>query len=165
MAVMSSSAFADTTGTQTFTANIVANTCTVDNLNKIVDLGSVLSSDFTDAFDKKVSNRFIDTGFQITGCPAAITTVKVTSTFASASGYGFVDNNGTFNAVFATNITAANTVDRSQRWMPGEEKTFTVTNGGASVPVQGKLFTDQNGGGSSSTGTLNYAMSFTFDFA
>ncbi|EGB7594027.1 type 1 fimbrial protein [Salmonella enterica] len=169
MAVMSSSAFADTTGTQTFTANIVANTCTVDNLNKTVDLGSVLSSDFTAAFGKKVSNRFIDTGFQITGCPATITTVKVTPTFVAPSSgtatYGFVKNTGTFNAVFATNINSANGTDDKQKWVSGTEKAFTVTNGGASVPVQGKLFTDQNGGGSSSTGTLNYAMSFTFDFA
>ncbi|ENZ3194042.1 fimbrial protein [Salmonella enterica] len=169
MAVMSSSAFADTTGTQTFTANVVANTCTVDNLNKTVDLGSVLSSDFVAAFGHKVSNKFIDTGFQITGCPATITTVKVTPTFVLPSSgtatYGFVKNTGTFNAVFATNITSANGTDDKQKWVSGTEKTFTVTNGGASVPVQGKLFTSQNGGGSSSTGTLNYAMSFTFDFA
>ncbi|EOF6356449.1 hypothetical protein ACK1C8_004899, partial [Salmonella enterica] len=159
---MSSSAFADTAGTQTFTATVTANTCTVDNLNKTVDLGSVLSSDFTSAFSAMVSNRFIDTGFQITGCPAAITAVKVTSTFASTSGYGFVDNNGTFDAVFATNITAANTIDNSQKWTPGSEKTFTVTNGDASVPVQGKIFAQKS---DLTAGTLNYAMSFTFDFA
>ncbi|EEA1794002.1 hypothetical protein C9588_24515 [Salmonella enterica subsp. enterica serovar Muenchen] len=169
MAVMSSSAFADTTGTQTFTANVAANTCTVDNLNKTVDLGSVLSSDFTAAFGSKVSNKFIDTGFQITGCPATITTVKVTPTFVSPSAdvgkYGFVKNTGTFNAVFATNITSANSIDDNQKWISGTEKSFTVTNGDASVPVRGKVFTGQNDGGSSSAGTLNYAMSFTFDFS
>ncbi|EBO8547927.1 hypothetical protein AMA88_24995, partial [Salmonella enterica subsp. enterica serovar Senftenberg] len=120
---MSSSAFADTTGTQTFTASVTANTCTVDNLNKTVDLGSVLSSDFTSAFGKKVSNRFIDTGFQITGCPAAITTVKVTPTFVVPSSgmakYGFVKNTGTFNAVFATNINSANGTDDNQKWVSG----------------------------------------------
>ncbi|EHK0724258.1 hypothetical protein J3Y92_004992, partial [Salmonella enterica] len=162
MAVMSSSAFADTTGTQTFTANITANTCTVDDLNKTVDLGSVLSSDFVDGFSGKVSNKFIDTGFQVTGCPATITTVKVTSTFASAAGHGFVDNNGTFNAVFATNIDAKNSIDNNQKWIPGTEKSFTVTNGDASVPVQGKIFAQQS---DLTAGTLNYAMSFTFDFA
>ncbi|ELM8561597.1 type 1 fimbrial protein [Salmonella enterica] len=169
MAVMSSSAFADTAGTQTFTANITANTCTVDNLNKTVDLGSILSSDFTPAFRGKVSNKFIDTGFQITGCPATITTVKVTPTFVTPSAegatHGFVKNTGTFDAVFATNITSANSTSDDQKWISGTEKAFTVTNGGASVPVQGKVFTGQNGGGSSSAGTLNYAMSFTFDFA
>ncbi|EAN3270536.1 type 1 fimbrial protein [Salmonella enterica] len=169
MAVMSSSAFAVTTGTQTFKANITANTCTVDNLNKTVDLGSVLSSDFTSAFGSKVSNKFIDTGFQITGCPATITTVKVTPTYVAPSAdgatYGFVENTGTLDAVFATNITSANGTDDKQKWISGTEKAFTVTNGGASVPVQGKLFMGQNGGGSSSAGTLNYAMSFTFDFA
>ncbi|EAR7761763.1 type 1 fimbrial protein [Salmonella enterica] len=169
MAVMSSSAFADTTGTQTFTANITANTCTVDNLNKTVDLGSVFSSDFTSAFGSKVSNKFIDTGFQITGCPATITTVKVTPTFVTPSSdgakYGFVENTGTFDAVFATNVTSANDVDDNQKWLPGTEKSFTVTNGDASVPVQGKLYLGKNGRGSSSAGTLNYAMSFTFDFA
>ncbi|EAR0439950.1 fimbrial protein [Salmonella enterica] len=169
MAVMSSSAFADTTGTQTFTANVVANTCTVDNLNKTVDLGSVLSSDFVAAFGHKVSNKFIDTGFQITGCPATITTVKVTPTFVTAGAdggkYGFVKNTGTFDAVFATNVTSANSIDDNQKWLPGTEKSFTVTNGDASVPVRGKLYQGMNGGGNSSVGTLNYAMSFTFDFA
>ncbi|EJP8365238.1 type 1 fimbrial protein, partial [Salmonella enterica] len=152
MAVMSSSAFADTTGTQTFTANIVANTCTIANLQQNVDLGSVLSSDFTAAFGQKVSNRFIDTSFQVAGCPATITTVKVTPTFVSPSSgtatYGFVKNTGTFNAVFATNVTSANGTDDKQKWVSGKEKTFTVTNGGASVPVQGKLFAGQNNGGS-----------------
>ncbi|EJC3597103.1 type 1 fimbrial protein [Salmonella enterica] len=168
MAVMSSSAFAGATGTQTFTANIVANTCTVDNLNKTVDLGSVLSSDFTAAFGHKVSNSFIDTGFQITGCPATITTVKVTPTYVVAAGsgkYGFVENTGTFDAVFATNITSANGIDGNQQWLSGTGKSFTVTNGDASVPVRGKLFQGVNGGGNPSAGTLNYTMSFTFDFA
>ncbi|EDV0418638.1 type 1 fimbrial protein [Salmonella enterica subsp. enterica] len=165
MAVMSSSAFADTMGTQTFTANITVNTCTVDDLNKTVDLGSVLSSDFTSAFGSKVSNKFIDTGFQITGCPATITTVKVTPTFASPTQDSFVINNGTFAAYFATNVTSANSTSDLQEWNNGVEKDFTVTNGNTSIPVQGKLFTGGKPSGNTSSGTLDYTMSFTFDFA
>ncbi|EAU4784012.1 type 1 fimbrial protein [Salmonella enterica] len=167
MAVTSSSAFADTMGTQTFTANVVANTCTVDNLNKTVDLGSILSSDFTNAFGAKLSNKFIDTGFQVTGCSAAITTVKVTPTFTSAAQDSFVVNTGTFAAYFATNITSANASSEPQTWHNGIEKTFTVTNGSVDIPVQGKLFTGGRPApsGNASNGTLDYTMSFTFDFA
>ncbi|EKT4851738.1 type 1 fimbrial protein [Salmonella enterica] len=168
MAVTSSSAFADTTGTQTFTANIVANTCTVDNLNKTVDLGSILSSDFTNAYGAKLSKKFIDTGFQVTGCPAAITTVKVTPTFTTLTAQdSFVVNTGTFAAYFATNITSANTVSDPQTWHNGIEKTFTVANGSVDIPVQGKLFTGGKPApsGNASSGTLDYTMSFTFDFA
>ncbi|ENK0253093.1 type 1 fimbrial protein [Salmonella enterica] len=165
MAVMSSSAFADKTGTQTFTANIVANTCTVDNLNKTVDLGSILSSDFASAFGAKVSNKFIDTGFQVTGCPATITAVKVTPTFTSAAQDSLVVNTGTFAAYFATNVTSANGVSDAQTWHNGIEKIFTVTNGSVDIPVQGKLFTGAKPSGNASSGTLDYTMSFTFDFA
>ncbi|EAY2168150.1 type 1 fimbrial protein, partial [Salmonella enterica] len=164
MAVMSSSAFADTTGTQTFTANVTADTCTVDNLNKTVDLGSILSSDFTSAFGGTVSNKFIDTGFQITGCPATITTVKVTPTFTSSTQNDLVVNSGTFAAYFATNVTSANGIDNLQAWSDGVEKDFTVTNGNTSIPVQGKLFTGAKPSGNTSIGTLDYTMSFTFDF-
>lgn len=165
MAVMSSSAFAATTGTQTFTANVTADTCSIDNLNKTVDLGNILSSDFASAFSAKVSNKFIDTGFQVTGCPATITTVKVTPTFTSSPKQSvFVVNTGTFAAYFATNVTSANAIDSNQSWANGTEKSFTVTNGNASIPVRGKLFTGGSPAGNTSTGTLNYTMSFTFDF-
>ncbi|EDL3544302.1 hypothetical protein CRW69_26180 [Salmonella enterica subsp. enterica serovar Newport] len=167
MAVMSSSAFAGTTGTQTFKANIVANTCTVDNLNKTVDLGSLLNSDFANSnYGGKVSNKFVDTGFSITGCPTTVTKVKVTPTFKTTSANPrFVVNAGTFAAFFATNIDNANAISAAQAWDNGSEKDFTVTNGNASIPVRGKLFTGGNPAGNASSGTLNYTMSFTFDFA
>ncbi|EHO1435894.1 hypothetical protein KIL68_004555 [Salmonella enterica] len=166
MAVMSSSAFADTTGTQTFTANITADTCTVDNLNKTVDLGRILSSDFTSGFGAKVSNLFIDTGFQITGCPATVTTVKVTPTFTTGGTVeNFVANAGTFAAYFATNITDTNGTSSAQEWNSGHSKDFAVAAGGVSIPVKGKLYTGRSPAGNPDTGTLNYTMSFTFDFA
>ncbi|EKY2659498.1 type 1 fimbrial protein [Salmonella enterica] len=167
MAVMSSSAFADTTGTQTFTANIVANTCTVDNLNKAVDLGDLLNTDFANStFGGKVSNKFIDTGFSITGCPTTVAKVKVTPTFKTdGTNPRFVVNAGTFAAFFATNIDSANAISSAQAWDNGTEKDFTVTNGNASIPVRGRLFTGAKPAGNTSAGTLNYTMSFTFDFA
>ncbi|ELW6661204.1 type 1 fimbrial protein [Salmonella enterica] len=59
MAVMSSSAFADTTGTQTFTASVTANTCTIDDVNHTfnvsVERGSIGALQVLDHHDFNVS--------------------------------------------------------------------------------------------------------------
>ncbi|EDJ3201365.1 hypothetical protein CEH73_25580 [Salmonella enterica subsp. enterica serovar Poona] len=69
MAVMSSSAFADMMGTQTFTANVSANTCVINNLNQVIDVGTVLKND---PALKNVSERAVAV-FKVTGCDASVT--------------------------------------------------------------------------------------------
>ncbi|EJB3413736.1 type 1 fimbrial protein [Salmonella enterica] len=164
MAVMSSSAFADTTGTQTFTANVVANTCTVDNLNKTVDLGTVHFSDFitqgTWHYKKGIGVNEI---FKVTNCPNALTKVQVVPTFNVGPGDDMVKNTGTagdmyiwFNKTIDGIVPAAADV-----WHSGKAREFNLTAGGADIPVNGLLLQASN---AKNPGTLDFQMTFAFDF-
>ncbi|EAX8756085.1 type 1 fimbrial protein [Salmonella enterica subsp. enterica serovar Minnesota] len=86
MAVMSSSAFADTMGTQTFTANVVANTCAISGLD-----ASTALPDYTRADLKKAGHNsallpgnFIHT-FNVTGCPASVSGMAMTVNYTQAA--------------------------------------------------------------------------------
>ncbi|EAA8990414.1 type 1 fimbrial protein [Salmonella enterica subsp. enterica serovar Oranienburg] len=167
MAVMSSSAFADTTGTQTFTAKVTADTCTIANLQQVVDLGNVLKADFK----KNVAGSTfyfalghgVDTTFEVTGCPTTITTVEATPTFTGHDTY--VENTGTSTT---SNIHLGRTKDGAQLpstefWTVGVKRNFMVNNktGSVSIPVQGVLSSLSN---TPMEGSLQFNVTFAFDF-
>ncbi|EHE8217028.1 type 1 fimbrial protein, partial [Salmonella enterica] len=144
MAVMSSSAFADTMGTQTFTANVTADTCTIANLNQVVDLGNVLRAEYAGLADWNVPANFslVSVNFDVTGCGNNVTKVEVTPTFNAEPGTytRFVKNAGTAAGVAIDTAKKSNTDFDSKRiWEPGKTKTFTLTNGAVQVPVIGAL--------------------------
>ncbi|ECC4463806.1 type 1 fimbrial protein, partial [Salmonella enterica] len=165
MAVMSSSAFADTMGTQTFTANITANTCTVDNLNKTVDLGTIHLSDLVNHQGSGHYTKGIGVNeiFKVTNCPNALTKVQVVPTFNAGLGDDMVKNTGTasnmyiwFNKTFDGTAPAAANV-----WHNGKAREFNLTAGGADIPVNGLLLHATN---DKNLGTLDFQMTFAFDF-
>ncbi|WP_080179148.1 fimbrial protein [Salmonella enterica] len=159
MAVMSSSAFAATNGTQTFTANVTANTCTIDDVNHTfnvsVEKGSISALQVLDHHDFKVS-----------GCPASVNNVNVVFTYDSVGGafpYIYLKNHGTASdkAQFQINTDGA----EKNVYRPGVSKSFPVTGGTGVVPV----YLTVNGSGYSNdgvtSGTVDMNASITFDFA
>ncbi|EAQ7001203.1 type 1 fimbrial protein [Salmonella enterica] len=167
MAVMSSSAFADTVGTQTFTANVTADTCTIANLNQAVDLGDVLSAEYAGLADWNVPANvsLVSVNFDVTGCGNNVTKVKVTPTFNAEPGsvYArFVKNEGTAAGFAFDTAKLSNTnFDQKRVWENGKTKTFTLTNGAVQVPVTGVLSKSDE---AVTAGTLDFQMTFAFDF-
>ncbi|EAC2152413.1 type 1 fimbrial protein [Salmonella enterica subsp. enterica] len=167
MAVMSSSAFADTAGTQTFTATVTADTCTIANLNQAVDLGNVLLADYASVGNWRVPTNFsqVSVNFDVTGCGNNITTVNVTPTFTAESGssyYRFVKNAGTAAGIaFDTGKRSEGDYDENRIWKNGVTRAFTLTNGGVQVPVMGALSKNNQ---AVTAGTLDFQMTFAFDF-
>ncbi|EAQ1150956.1 type 1 fimbrial protein [Salmonella enterica] len=165
MAVMSSSAFADTVGTQTFTASVVANTCTIDNLNRAVDLGSVNFSALTEQ-PTKTWHYGVGIGvneiFKVTNCPNTLTKVQVTPAFTEDAGNDMVRNAGTASNMviwFSRDITGSQ--QTSGVWNNGKTKEFALAAGGVDVPVSGVLLQTSN---AKNAGTLDFQMTFAFDF-
>ncbi|EAS2082429.1 hypothetical protein BIA58_26505 [Salmonella enterica] len=165
MAVMSSSAFADTTGTQTFTATVTADTCTIANLNQAVDLGNVLRADYASVGDWNVpaNATSVSVNFDVTGCGNNITTVNVTPTFTAEPTLArFVKNAGTAAGIAFDTAKLSNTdFDKSRIWENGVTKAFTLTNGAVQVPVVGALSKNTQ---AVTAGTLDFQMTFAFDF-
>lgn len=159
MAVMSSSAFADTTGTQTFKANIVTNTCTIANLNQTQDLGNLLKSQFATAW---AASSEYKNNFNVTNCPTTFTKVKVTPTYKASSQYVWVvENAGTAKGVHLNTQLVSS--DTANRWENGKAREFTLNKGDAVVPVNFKI--ERNNNDAVSGGTLDFRMAFTFDFS
>ncbi|ECC7613529.1 type 1 fimbrial protein [Salmonella enterica] len=167
MAVMSSSAFADTMGTQTFTANVTADTCTIANLNQAVDLGDVLKADYAGLDNWRAPTNFslVSVNFDVTGCGNNITTVNVTPTFTAEPGAyytRFVKNAGTAAGIaFDTAKISDGDYDGNRIWENGKTRAFTLTNGGVQVPVTGILSKNSQ---AVTAGTLDFQMTFAFDF-
>ncbi|SUF49724.1 Fimbrial subunit type 1 precursor [Salmonella enterica] len=157
MAVMSSSAFADTTGTQTFTANVIANTCTIANLDQARDIGNLLKSQFATAWS---SSSVYKNEFNVTNCPTTFTKVKVVPTYTASKQYAWVvENAGTAKGVHLnTQITSPD----SGKWENGKEKEFTLNNGDAVIPVNFRI--ERNNTDAVADGTLDFQMTFAFDF-
>ncbi|EIK2522165.1 type 1 fimbrial protein [Salmonella enterica] len=164
MAVMSSSAFADTMGTQTFTANVTADTCTIANLQQAVDLGNVLKADYASlgSWIVPVNMSLVSVNFDVTGCGNNITKVNVTPTFTAESLARFVKNSGTAAGVaFDTAKKSNSDYDSNRIWENGKTRTFTLTNGAVQVPVIGTLSKSDK---AVTAGTLDFQMTFAFDF-
>ncbi|EJY7996078.1 type 1 fimbrial protein [Salmonella enterica] len=167
MAVMSSSAFADVAGTQTFTANVTADTCTIANLNQAVDLGNVLKAEYAglNNWNVPANVALVSVNFDVTGCGNNITTVNVTPTFNAESGstYArFVKNAGTAAGIAFDTAKLSNTdFDKNRIWENGVTKAFTLTNGAVQVPVTGTLSKNSQ---AVTAGTLDFQMTFAFDF-
>ncbi|EEE9875669.1 hypothetical protein DI122_18785 [Salmonella enterica] len=158
MAVMSSSAFADTTGTQTFTANVTADTCTIANLNQARDLGNLLKSHFM-ASSWSASSVYKNE-FDVTNCPTTFTKVKVVPTYTASKQYAWVvENAGTAKGVHLNTQTISSDLNK---WENGKEKEFTLNNGDAVIPVNFKI--ERNNSDAVTDGTLDFQMTFAFDF-
>ncbi|ENQ8217340.1 hypothetical protein ACEQ35_004796, partial [Salmonella enterica] len=144
---------------------ITANTCTVDNLNKTVDLGTIHLSDLVNHQGSGHYTKGIGVNeiFKVTNCPNALTKVQVVPTFNAGPGDDMVKNTGTasnmyiwFNKTFDGTAPAAANV-----WHNGKAREFNLTAGGADIPVNGLLLHATN---DKNLGTLDFQMTFAFDF-
>ncbi|EBS3869392.1 type 1 fimbrial protein [Salmonella enterica subsp. enterica serovar Kimberley] len=160
VALTSTSALADTRGTQTFTANIAANTCTITGLNQNIDLGNIQKSVFAAAWGFSTPETI---NFEVANCPNSLTQVKVTPTYNADPSYAWVIvNTGTAKGVHL-NTQVAVDLDHTKRWENGVEKDFTLTGGGVSIPFSYKI--ERNGTDTVTTGSLLFNSTFLFDFA
>ena len=156
--VMSSSVFAETTGAQSFAANITANTCTVTGLNQTRDLGNLYKSQFATAW---AASPVYNNDFNVANCPTTFTKVKVTPTYTTTSGFSWVvDNAGTAKGLHLN--TQADSATAKGRWSNGTPKEFALNNGAAVVPLSFKI--ERNDTSTVSDGTLDFQMTFAFDF-
>ncbi|EAA8358566.1 type 1 fimbrial protein [Salmonella enterica] len=157
MAVMSSSAFAGKTGTQTFTANVVANTCTVSGLNQTIDLGTMATSMLSALpYWGGVRNDSVDV--VISGCASSVTQADVTmnSTNTSTSG-------GVSVQAFAAKNPGGSAQPNTGAWGSGQKKTFPMANGGVTIPVD--FWTSRYRSNAITPGTVAYSFNFAIDFA
>ncbi|EDE8445087.1 hypothetical protein BZU22_24355 [Salmonella enterica subsp. enterica serovar Pomona] len=167
MAIMSSSAFAATTGTQTFTAKVTADTCTITNLNQTFDIGALLKNDPELAKGKEYHQAHFD----ITGCDASLTKAVMTPVFdqiQSAASYGFAQNKGTavVDASWEQDTPGATNENTAHpdALMSGKKVTVPLVNGGTQFLVGLNLNASNHLSSNVKTGTLNYPLALAFDF-
>ncbi|EID8595684.1 hypothetical protein LCI52_005004, partial [Salmonella enterica] len=146
---------------------VTADTCTIANLQQAVDLGNVLKADYAGLSNWNVpaNASLVSVNFDVTGCGNNITTVNVTPTFTAESGspyVRFVKNAGTAAGIaFDTGKKSNVDYDVNRIWENGKTRAFTLTNGAVQVPVIGTL---SKNGKAVTAGTLDFQMTFAFDF-
>ncbi|WP_080206625.1 fimbrial protein [Salmonella enterica] len=164
MAVMSSSAFADTTGTQTFTANVTANTCVVSGLDITLPMGDILASTLKSAELWMVVGEKHHS-FNVSNCPQNITKVYITPTYVLGKQRDDIklDHDLGANAYLAVPGTTSTkgVLSSSAVWRTGVKKEFTLTNGGYQIDIPVFLLRNKN---TITNGSFSGDSSFTIDF-
>ncbi|ECL1760768.1 type 1 fimbrial protein [Salmonella enterica] len=164
VALTSTSALADTQGTQTFTANIAANTCTLNNLDRVFNFNLIGSTN-----PGKYKTWTADTAeIKVTGCDSSVTELKVTPTYTHY--FNAIQNQGTLGSNLYAELL--NSIDNPTPpvvgsgstgpvWSSGSEKTVDITNGEATM----KYYVDVISSVDSKklTGTLESTVSFLVD--
>lgn len=161
MAVMSSSAFADTTGTQTFTANVTADTCVVSGLDTTLFTGDVLKSTIKSQKTWGVVGE-VHHSLNISNCPQSFTKASITPTYTNGKQGDDIhlDHDLGVNAYMAVPGTKG-TLLTPNVWNAGVKKEFTLTNGGYQVDVP--VFLLKNGY-TITTGSFSGSVLFAVDF-
>ncbi|EDV2766443.1 type 1 fimbrial protein [Salmonella enterica subsp. enterica] len=170
MAVMSSSAFADTMGTQTFTANVTADTCTVDNLAITENLGDYTRAEIKNAgHNDKVLPGGFSHEFKVTNCPASVSSMAVTLTYnqlAAAPNKPVIDTTGTGKGVGLWLYQGITGWGSANYWNSGVVKNFPISNGSGSaamhmIPYSWFPNGDSDIVAGSFTGVINVSFDFT----
>ncbi|EDQ2188830.1 type 1 fimbrial protein [Salmonella enterica] len=170
MAVMSSSAFADTTGTQTFKANITANTCTIDNLSITKNLANYTRAEIKNAgHDAAVLPGGFSHEFKVTNCPASVSNMAVTlayNKFAAAPNKPIIDTTGTGKGVALWMYQGTSGSGQALYWNSGVTKKFSISNGSGSavmhmIPYSWFPNGDSEIVAGSFTGVVNVSFDFT----
>ncbi|EEJ0784137.1 type 1 fimbrial protein [Salmonella enterica] len=167
MAVMSSSAFAATTGTQTFTANVTANTCTIANLDQTFDVGAIQKNDT----ELKNGKKYHQAHFDITGCDASVTKAVMIPTFDPAQGaesWGMALNKGTavVDGQWAQDTPGATNENTAHPGflMSGKKITVPLANGGTQFIVGFIMNAGSHKSENVHPGTINFPLALAFDF-
>lgn len=167
VALTSTSALADTQGTQTFTANIKDSTCTITGLNQNVDLGPIAKGDPTLA----AGNEYHRFPVHIGGCGSTFTSVEMTPTFDQIAGletYGYAKNKGTavvdaYWGVIGKGLVNMNTANPNLL-QSGDKVTAPLTAGAADIFLSFGMNAGSHISSNVKPGTLDYPLLLTFDF-
>lgn len=159
--VMNAPAMADTTGTQTFTAAIPADTCVINNLNQTIDLGNLQKNQVVTGFSP------MHVTFDVTGCDKAIT--SMTAQLVAPTTYGVMSNEGTAGNITFLFRAGANTTINNARGADhnlgqGSTAITPVVNGNGSLDLIG-VFEKPNSKQPVQPGTLQFSPAFVFDFS
>ncbi|EJB9105687.1 type 1 fimbrial protein [Salmonella enterica] len=169
MAVMSSSAFADTTGTQTFTANVTANTCTVDNLAITKNLATYARAEIKNAgHDGKALPGRFSHEFKVTNCPASVSSMAVTLTYnqlAAAPNKPIIDTTGTGKGVALWMYQGTTGTGPKNYWNSGVTKNFSISNGSGTAALHMIPYSwFPNGDSEIVAGSFTGVVNVSFDF-
>ncbi|WP_080206627.1 fimbrial protein [Salmonella enterica] len=168
MVVMSSSVFAVTNGTQTFTANVTADTCTVDNLAITKNLATYTRAEIKGAGhdSKELPGRFAHE-FKVTNCPASVSNMAVTLTYNSNSaiqGKPVLETTGTGKGV-ALWLYKGTAGGGGNYWNSGVVNNFSISNGsGTAVMHMEPYGWFPNGDSDIVAGSFTGVIDVSFDF-
>ncbi|EDL3630107.1 hypothetical protein CRX10_23570 [Salmonella enterica subsp. enterica serovar Newport] len=167
VALASTSALANTQGTQTFTANIKDSTCTIAVLDQHIDLGTMLASSIKEAKGALNSSPSAPYSAVVTGCPSSISLMKTSVSAPSMdSTYGTMPNAGTATGVqfFYTIGKGSTVVDayNNKQILPKSVISTPIKSGGGVLKLDGRIFKSASKVG---VGTLQFSSTFTFDFS
>ncbi|SUY95168.1 P pilus assembly protein, pilin FimA [Citrobacter freundii] len=158
--VMNAPAMADTTGTQTFTAAIPADTCVINNLNQTIDLGNLPKDQIVNGYSP------FHVTFDVTGCDKAIT--SMTAQLVAPTTYGIISNGGTASNISlyfkAGNNTRIDHMRGNGNLGQGSTAITPVVNGNGSLDLKG-IFELPNAKLPVQPGTLQFSPAFVFDFS
>ncbi|EKE1576134.1 type 1 fimbrial protein, partial [Salmonella enterica] len=135
--VMSSSAFADTTGTQTFTANVTANTCVISGENIAHDLGDISKQTLLSLGDWSTIQAY-DEAISVSGCPTTFNTANIAFDYKALPDwgiYGWMDNTGTAKGIALKLVRG-----QGAGFAPGSTGyDYPLTSGGVVIPVTAQV--------------------------
>ncbi|EJT7259114.1 hypothetical protein N3S24_004685 [Salmonella enterica] len=132
LAVMSSSALADTTGTQTFSANISDSTCVINGLN-VVKTTTVWKKDIGGTNGGHSLIDPVDMGLSLTGCSSKSVDVQINEQGAKSHGGADIDYLAGFFGRVSVAKGAAN--DATNSWKPNETVNYAIKNGAVNIPA------------------------------
>ncbi|EMH5079107.1 type 1 fimbrial protein [Salmonella enterica] len=166
MAVMSSSAFADTTGTQTFTANVTANTCAITGLDEVVQFPNFTRQQVKAAgHDDKIIGSGITHTFNVSGCPTTTTEMTMQLDYTQAAAPSNKPVPALTGAGKGVALWLYKTATGANYFMSGDKVTYPVTNGAASSLIRIDPYGwFPNGDSDIAAGSYSTTLNLTFDF-
>ncbi|EGK6862597.1 hypothetical protein IO679_004728 [Salmonella enterica subsp. enterica serovar Glostrup] len=135
VSLVSTSALADTQGTQTFTANISSSTCVITGLNINHDFGSITKQELLAKSDWGEIKHYSDK-LSVTGCPASDTTVNIAASYDALPNmgvYGWANNHGSAKGLTVKFFRG----DVANPLAPGSNGyDYPLVNGAVDIPIE-----------------------------
>ncbi|EBR0846445.1 hypothetical protein BRO79_23940 [Salmonella enterica] len=154
LAVMSSSALADTTGTQTFAANISGSTCVINGLNVTKTVSLVRNGvPSVDGGHNLIDP--IDMSLSLTGCSSKSVDVGIDIRNGDVNHWGDVQLGGVAGLFTRVSIAKNGIHVPANNW-GGAAKNYAITNGAANIPVFFQLMKGVASGKGINNGTFSY---------
>ncbi|EHY0218485.1 type 1 fimbrial protein [Salmonella enterica] len=154
LAVMSSSALADTTGTQTFAASISDSTCVINGLN-VTKTVSLMRNSVPSVSGGHNLIDPIDMGLSLTGCSSKSVDVGIDIQNGDAHHWGDVQLGGVSGLFTRVSIAKDGVQTIANNW-GGGVKNYAITKGAVNIPVFFQLMKNTSTGKGINSGTFSY---------